>query len=100
MTNYISQTTKTNVFIETNILKFLQDIDLDYDKVIDYLAYECGISNKKAKERLDLFIKMGKIKKDNNTLTVPDKELDNYIKSLKTREKEIDKVFDTLETQK
>lgn len=78
---------------ETLIPIIKKNQDVSYSKILAYMLLDLGISNKLAKECITGFITQGELSLDNDILTIPDKEIVNWLKELKERETQIQKDF-------
>lgn len=74
----LSRSDKAKKWVENYILPSLMLRDLDYDKVIDGLTLETGISKKNATDILESFINLGEMKLL-KVLSVSDKNIINSL---------------------
>lgn len=84
---YVTNKQKIMEYIEINILAFLKQKDLDYNKVIDLISEKTSSNPSMVKTILDSFINSGKIKQI-NILTIPDKQIDGWLKEVKEMEEQ------------
>lgn len=85
---YESQEEKISSFFKEKILPALKKQDLDYNKVVNLISVELGVKEEKIKQTISKFIKLGEVK-ELHTLTIPDDQVDDWLKDLSKTEKEI-----------
>jgi len=91
--SYQSQREKIKKLIEDQVLKWIKEKDLDYYKIINFLQSETNCSQNMAEDMVCSFIK-NKIIQENRILTIPDGEINEFVKRMKEREEEIEKEVD------
>lgn len=84
---YESQEEKINNFLDNKIIPILKKKDLDHDKVIKAICLELGIKKEKVEQSISNLIELGKIK-EIHILTIPNDQLDNWLKDFFEKEKE------------
>jgi len=89
---YQSQDEKINNFLQNAILPALREKDLDYKKLVKTMCFDLGVKENRVIEALNNLIEMEKIK-EIRILTINDDQIDDYVKNLSKKDKEIKEDF-------
>lgn len=87
---YQSQRDKIKETIEKYVVPFINEKDLEYDKVLSNLSEELSCSKGMVEDVLQTFISSGKIK-EIRILTIPDQEVTSWLKEQKDKEEKLKK---------
>ncbi|MBU1121968.1 MAG: hypothetical protein KKF54_04650 [Candidatus Omnitrophica bacterium] len=106
MAKYTTTRQKVKDYIETNILSFLKQKDLNYNKVIELVKLKTSCSENLIQDILKEFINSGKIN-EIHILTIPDDKIDEWLQEIREMEaqkkiddKEVKKIFESKKENK
>lgn len=96
---YETQKEKVKNFIIEKIMPVLQNKDLDYYELINYIQEKTGQRQKLVEEVL-LELKTSKVIKEHRILTIPDEKIQDWLDKVVSEDKKAQEVVDNLGGEK